>query len=92
MSSERPIQESSLDQRCAPRVGIFREVACASGGTIVRSQVADLSAGGMFVDTTRTPFPVGSRVVRFSLRPEDAPLAHGRHLRVCSQTVGGCLA
>jgi PilZ domain-containing protein len=76
MSSERPIQESSLDQRSAPRVELFREIACASGRTIVRSQVADLSVGGMFVDTTRTPLPVGSRiVVRVSLRPEDPVLA-----------------
>ncbi len=40
--------------------------------------MADVSVGGMFVDTTRTPLPVGSRiVVRVSLRPEDPAPLHG---------------
>jgi hypothetical protein len=76
MSSERPIQDSTPDRRGASRVELFREIACASGRAVVRTQVADLSVGGMFVDTIRTPFPAGSRVVvRFSLRPDDPPLA-----------------
>jgi hypothetical protein len=89
MSSERPIPESSLEQRSAPRVDIFREVACASGSTIVRSQVADLSVGGMFVDTTCTPFPVGRRVVvHLSLRPEDAPLALDAEVGYVQEGIG----
>ena len=89
MSFERPIHDSSLDQRRAPRVDLLREIACASGGTIVRSQVADLSVGGMFVYTTRTPFPVGSRVVvRFSLRPEDPPLAIDSEVGYVQEGIG----
>jgi hypothetical protein len=76
MSTPRPGHDASPEQRRSPRVDLFREIACAGDGTVVRSQVADLSVGGMFLDTIRSPFPVGSRVVvRFSLRTGDPPLA-----------------
>jgi hypothetical protein len=76
MSTPRPSHDASPEQRRRPRVDLFREIACAGDGTVVRSQVADLSVGGMFLDTIRSPFPVGSRVVvRFSLRAGDPPLA-----------------
>ncbi len=88
MSLEPPIP-ASLEQRGNPRVDFFRDILCASEGTIVRSQVADLSVGGMFVDTIRTPFAVGSRVtVRFSLRPGDPPRALDAEVGYVQEGIG----
>lgn len=76
MSSDRPDDDPNLEQRRHPRVDLFREIACEAGDTVVESRVADLSVGGMFVDTHRTPFPIGSAVTaRFSLRPDEPPLS-----------------
>jgi hypothetical protein len=76
MSSQTPIPDAGLERRGVPRVDLFREIACAGDGTVVRSQVADLGVGGMFLDAIRTPFPAGSRVaLRFSLRPGEPALA-----------------
>jgi len=76
MPPDRSAPDASLEQRRYPRVDLFREITCAADGIAVHSQLADLSVGGMFVDTPRTPFPAGNRVtVSFSLRPQEPPLA-----------------
>jgi hypothetical protein len=89
MSSEQPIPDADLERRGTPRVDLFREIACAADGTVVRSHVADLSVGGMFLDAIRTPFPAGSRVVvRFSLRPGDPPLALDAEVGYVQEGIG----
>lgn len=56
------------EQRRNPRVDIFQEIACEADGVACRSQVADLSVGGMFIDLPRPPFKRGTRLrVCFSL-------------------------
>jgi PilZ domain-containing protein len=88
-SLETTIRDPGLTRlRSGPRVDLFREIACESGGTVVRSQVADLSVGGMFVETTPTPLLVGTRVVvRFSLQPED-PLALEAEVGYVEESIG----
>ncbi len=55
MELESTVAEG-LEQRRHPRVDIFQEIACDSDGVACRSQVADLSVGGMFIDLYRPPF------------------------------------
>jgi len=89
MSPDQLTPDASLEQRRNPRVPLFGEITCAGEGTAIQSQVADLSVGGMFVDTLRTPFPVGNRVtVRFSLRPEEPPLALGAEVGYVQEGIG----
>jgi hypothetical protein len=69
MTPEPPAGDPNLEQRRCPRADLFQEVLCEAGAVVARSQVADLSVGGMFVDVHRAPFPVGARVTaRFALR------------------------
>lgn len=60
-----------LEQRLSPRVSLFQEIVCeASGARQARSQTADLSEGGMFVDLSSPPFAVGEALyVCFCLGP-----------------------
>lgn len=68
-------EDPNAEQRRHRRADLFQEIVCESGGVVVRSRVADISVGGMFVDMLRPPFPVGSSVmVRFALHAEDAPV------------------
>jgi hypothetical protein len=61
--------DPNVELRRYPRADLFQEISIAGGGVVARSQVADLSAGGMFVDAFRVPFSVGSRITaRFPLR------------------------
>jgi hypothetical protein len=89
MSPDQPTPDASLEQRRNPRVDLFREIACAGDGIAVRSQVADLSVGGMFVDTLRTPFQAGNRVtVRFSLHPQEPPLTLDAEVGYVQEGIG----
>jgi len=66
---EAATDEPNVELRRHPRADLFQEISIAGGGVVSRSQVADLSVGGMFVDVFRVPFAVGSRVtIRFPLR------------------------
>ena len=58
-----------LEQRQTPRVSLFQPILCeGSGPVIARSETADLSLGGMFIDLPSVPFLVGDLVtVRFDL-------------------------
>jgi hypothetical protein len=72
MQPEPTNEDPNREQRRHPRVDLFQEVVCESGGVEARSQVADISVGGMFIDLPRPPFPRGTRVTaRFALRPDE---------------------
>jgi hypothetical protein len=68
-------EELGLEQRRSPRVDIFREIACEADGVACRSQVADLSVGGMFIDLARPPFRGGTRLrVCFTIHDGEPPI------------------
>jgi hypothetical protein len=72
---EAATDDPNVELRRYPRADLFQEISVAGGGVVSRSQVADLSVGGMFVDVFRAPFTLGSRVtVRFPLRPGEPAL------------------
>lgn len=69
VESRAAVVGAGEEQRRHPRVDVFREIACEADGVACRSQVADLSVGGMFIDLPRTPFKGGTRLrVCFSVR------------------------
>jgi hypothetical protein len=57
------------EQRQSPRVSLFQPILCEGEGPVLaRSETADLSLGGMFIDLPSVPFQVGDLVtVRFDL-------------------------
>lgn len=72
MQPEPTTEDLNREQRRHKRVDLFQEVVCESDGVEARSEVADISVGGMFIDMPRPPFPRGTRVTaRFALRPEE---------------------
>ena len=72
---EAATEDPNVELRRHPRADLFQEISIAGGGVVSRSQVADLSVGGMFVDVFRVPFAVGSPVtVRFPLRSGEPAL------------------
>jgi hypothetical protein len=81
--------DPSPERRWEPRVDLFQEISCEKGGVVVHSGMADLGAGGMFVDTPRTCFPVGSRVlVRFGLRGGEPPVVASAEVRYIQDRLG----
>ena len=58
-----------FEQRRCPRVSLFQPILCeGNGATLARSETADLSVGGMFVDLPIVPFhPAEVVTVRFAL-------------------------
>jgi hypothetical protein len=89
MSSERLIVDPNEERRWDPRVDLFQEISCEKGGEVVHSGVADLGVGGMFVDTPRTCFPTGSRVlVRFGLRGSEPPVVATADVRYVQDRIG----
>jgi hypothetical protein len=79
----------NLERRQGSRVDLLQEISCAGRGLVVRSGVADLSVGGMFVETLRTPFPTGTLVsVRFSLRPDEPPLVLEAEVNYIQERIG----
>ncbi len=64
-----------LELRRSPRVSLFQEILCEGSEASARSQAADLSVGGMFIDHSSLPFaPRDFITVRFSLVPEESPI------------------
>ena len=58
-------------------------------GVVARSQVADLSVGGMFIDLCQTPFAAGSRVTaRFALRAGEPRLALEAEVHYVQERIG----
>jgi hypothetical protein len=73
MHSDAATDDPNVELRRRPRADLFQEISIAGGGVVSRSQVADVSVGGMFVDVFRIVFPIGSFVtVRFPLRTGEA--------------------
>jgi hypothetical protein len=89
MFEDRRGDDPNLEQRRDARVDLFREITCESGGVVVDSEVADLSVGGMFIDTLRTPFPAGTLiVVRFALRAGEPILALDAEVSYVQERIG----
>ena len=64
-----------FEHRASPRVSLFQEILCVGADASARSQVGDLSVGGMFVDHSSPPFAAHELItVRFHLAPEDTPV------------------
>ena len=64
-----------FEQRTSPRVSLFQEIRCESAGASMRSQLADLSLGGMFVDHPSPPFTAEELItVHFGVVPGGAPI------------------
>jgi PilZ domain len=57
-----PTEDLNAEHRRSPRVNLFQEVLCEGGGTTARSQRADISRGGMFIDLSPPPFRAGDPV------------------------------
>jgi hypothetical protein len=89
MSAEHLTDDSSLEQRRSPRVDLFREITCELGDVVARSQVADISVGGMFIDMPRPPFPPGSLVTaRFALRTDEPGMVTAAEVSYVQQWIG----
>lgn len=89
MLSEVEVDDPNHEQRLCPRVDLFQEIAVEADGAVVRSQVADISVGGMFIDLFRIPFARGSRVkVRFTLRADEPALLAGAEVHYVQEGIG----
>jgi hypothetical protein len=85
ISSDDP----NLDQRRHPRVDLFREIVCESAGVVARSQVADISVGGMFIDMARPPFSRGTRVTAgFALRTDEPRMVVDADVHYVQERIG----
>lgn len=75
MHSTPEAEDPNAELRQHPRADLFAEISCAGDGVVARSQIADLSVGGMFIELIRSPFVPGVRVtVRFTPRPLEPPV------------------
>jgi hypothetical protein len=89
MQPEFTTEDPNREQRRHTRVDLFQEIVCESGGVQARSQVADISVGGMFVDMPRPPFPRGTRVTaRFALRPDEPRMVVDADVHYVQEQIG----
>lgn len=66
----------NLEQRRTPRVSLLHEVVCEGEAAEARSEAADISMGGMFIDVAQPPFAEGDLVtVFFVLGPSEPRLS-----------------
>jgi hypothetical protein len=82
---------ASLDfeLRTSPRVSLFQEVVCEGGGASARSDTADVSVGGMFVDHASSPFSSLDFVtLRFALGPDEAPIVVEANVNYVQEGIG----
>ena len=64
-----------IEYRTHPRVSLFQEIFCEGGDASARSEMADISVGGMFVDLPNPPFSALDFVtVRFTLATGEVPI------------------
>jgi hypothetical protein len=82
--------DPNLEQRRHTRVSLFQEVVCeGQDGTLARSEAADLSVGGMFVDLADPPFLEGERLrLRFALEAGEPPLAVEAEVNYVQEGIG----
>ena len=63
------------EHRTSPRVSLFQEILCEGGAASARSETADISVGGMFVDLSNPPFsPLDFITIRFTLATGETPI------------------
>jgi hypothetical protein len=64
-----------FEQRTSARVSLFQDILVQGPESSIRSQAADISVGGMFIDHTSPPVESKDLVtVRFNLAPDDGPV------------------
>ncbi len=64
-----------FEQRTSARVSLFQEILVQGPESSLRSQAADISVGGMFIDHTSPHVASKDLVtVRFNLAPDDGPV------------------
>ena len=64
-----------VEHRTSPRVSLFQEVVCEGGDAIARTETADISVGGMFIDLSNPPFSALDFItVRFTLSSGETPI------------------
>jgi hypothetical protein len=89
MQPEIPSDDTNLEKRRHPRVDLFQEVVCESGDVVARSQVADISVGGMFIDMPRPLFLRGTRVTaRFALRADEPRMVVDADVHYVQERIG----
>jgi PilZ domain len=78
-----------FEHRASRRVTLFQEILCEGAEASARSQAADLSVGGMFIDHASAPFVAGDLVtVRFSLPPEEGPIVVEAEVNYAQEGIG----
>jgi len=78
-----------FEHRASPRVSLFREIVCEGAEASMRSRVADLSAGGMFIDHPSPPFAAHDLItVRFSVALVDGPIVVEAAVNYIQQRIG----
>lgn len=79
----------TFEHRTHPRVSLFQDIVCEGGDASARSQTADISVGGMFVDHANPPFTALDFItVRFTLTPGDAPIAVEANVNYVQEGIG----
>lgn len=78
-----------VEHRTSPRVSLFQEIFCEGGGASARSETADISVGGMFIDLPSSPFsPVDFITVRFALGPGEAAIVVEANVNYVQDGIG----
>ena len=89
MQPDPTTEDPNREHRHHRRVDLFQEVVCESDGVEARSQVADVSVGGMFIDMPRSPFPRGTRVTaRFALRADEPRMVVDADVHYVQERIG----
>jgi hypothetical protein len=69
-------EDLNFEHRRTPRVSLLHEVVCEGAAAGARSEAADISLGGMFIDIGQPPFAKGDLVtVFFVLDPSEPRLS-----------------
>jgi len=78
-----------FEQRKNARVSLFQEILVQGPESSIRSQAADISVGGMFIDHTSPPVASTDLVtVRFNLSPDDGPVFVEAAVNYIQQGIG----
>jgi len=89
MQPEPTTEDPNREQRRHKRVDLFQEIVCESGEVEARSQVADISVGGMFIDMPRPPFLRGTRITaRFALRADEPRMVVDADVHYVQEQIG----
>ena len=84
-----PSDDPNYEHRRSPRVSLFHEVVCQGTGAVARSEAADISLGGMFIDVAEPPFAPGDVVtVFFVLNPSEPRLSAPAEVHYVQDGIG----